>query len=364
MPKPKPQFDKAKCRTIIEKGSRAKWLQRQGSKSKGFRYVDASGKTVSDKQAIERITSLVIPPAWQFVRISPYSGGKLQAVGMDITGRVQYIYHPDFTKKQHRRKFAKIERFGEHLPALREQTNKDIVLDGLPREKVLAVMMRLINSLYFRVGTDASAKIYRTYGITTLRNEHLLIRNHGQLCFQFTGKSHVKQRKMFVDRSIAAIMRKLKQIGPKRKLFHFIDEDGKPRPIQPTDINRYMKSAVGDEFSSKDLRTWGASLQCARELARLGIAEDEKAATTNIVTAVKHVAEELGNTPAVCRSSYIHPAILDAYEAGITLKKFKTKRDRKIKGIQKLRSPDEAALLKLFKHSAKGNARRNGKGKT
>jgi DNA topoisomerase I len=351
MPRSKPQFDKLKCRAIIEKGSRARWWQRQGSKSRGFRYIDAAGKIISDRQALERIKSLAIPPAWQFVRVSPYTSGKLQAVGMDTTGRIQYIYHADFTKRQQKKKFTKIERFGERLPTLNEQTNKDIVLEGLPREKVLAVMMRLINSLYFRVGTDVSAKNFRTYGITTLKNEHLSFLNSGQLCFEFTGKSHVKQRKVFVDRSLAAVMRELKKIGPKKKLFNYIDDDGKPRPVKPADINRYIKAAMGDEFSSKDLRTWGASLQCARELARLGVAEDEKAAKSNIVAAIEHVAEELGNTPAVCRSSYIHPAILDAYEAGITLKKFKTKRDRKIKGVQKLNAADEAALLKLFKYT-------------
>src|SRR5687768_11945075 len=169
----KPLFDAAKARQTIEKGRRAKWLLRRGSKSRGFHYTDAAGKKITDETTLERIRSLVIPPAWRHVRISPAAGSPVQAVGMDTTGRIQYLYNQKFSERQQRKKFSKIEKFGKYLPQLREVTNRDISLDGFPREKVLAVMMRLINSLYIRVGTEKSARHYRTYGITTLRNDHL-----------------------------------------------------------------------------------------------------------------------------------------------------------------------------------------------
>lgn len=342
MAKPKKTFDTAKCRAIVEKGVRAKWWRRTGSPSRGFKYTDANGKALN-AAAAERIKVLVIPPAWKLVRISPHPTGKLQVVGVDTTGRVQYLYNADFVRKQERKKFAKLERFGKNLPLLREQARKDILLEGLPREKVLAVMMRLINSLYFRVGTDASAKVYRTYGITTLKNEHLSIGKNGRLLFEFTGKSHVKHKKIAVDKTVAKIMAVLKKLGPKRKLFHYLNGDEKPCPVKPADINRYIKAAMGDEFSSKDLRTWGASVLCAAELAKLGPADDEKAAAKNIVETIKHTAEELGNTPAVCRASYVHPAILDAYADGVTLEKF-----RKGRKPHRLLDADEAALLKML----------------
>ena len=175
-------FDAEKARATINKGRRANWWSRAGGTSRGFRYVDKNGKIVTDAAAIERIKSLAIPPAWKYVKINPSATGKIQAVGMDTTGRVQYLYHPTFAARQKRLKFSKLERFGALLPKLRETTNRDISVDGLPREKVLAVVMRLINSLYFRVGTDHSAKHYETYGITTFQKRHLTIGKKGRLC--------------------------------------------------------------------------------------------------------------------------------------------------------------------------------------
>ncbi|HVF30717.1 MAG TPA: hypothetical protein VNA22_07080, partial [Pyrinomonadaceae bacterium] len=173
---PKPIFDVTKARQGIEKGRRAKWIRRRGAKSRGFFYTDLSGERVKDEATLERIKALVIPPAWRHVRISPAASSAIQAVGMDTTGRIQYLYLNKFAEKQQRKKYAKIERFGEHLPKLRKVTNEHISLDGFPREKVLAVVLRLINSLYMRVGTEKSARHYRTYGITTLQNKHLEIK--------------------------------------------------------------------------------------------------------------------------------------------------------------------------------------------
>jgi DNA topoisomerase-1 len=346
-------FDAAKAKEIIAKGRRAKWWQRLGSMSRGFHYADAGGKKIAKEEALERIKSLVIPPAWRFVRISPAPSSSIQAVGMDTTGRIQYLYNPKFAEKQQRKKFAKIEKFGEYLPKLRKVTNEHIALDGFPREKVLAIMMRLINSLYLRVGTEKSAQHYKTYGITTLQNRHLEVGRKGKLTFDYVGKSHIKHRKVLVDEELASLMKELKDLGGARKLFHYVNGEGKPQPVKPGDINRYLKEITAPEFSAKDFRTWGGTLLAAVELAEIGRADEEGQLKKNIVKAVKKVAEQLGNTPAVCRGSYIHPTVLKKYEAGITLDEFRPKTKRRIQRIESDYEPEEKALIKLFSDNGK-----------
>src|SRR4026208_2288770 len=208
--------DRQRLLAVVEKGRRAKWWRRKGSKSRGFKYFDYLGKQINDEESLERIRWLVIPPAWRFVRISPSASSSLQAVGVDTTGRVQYKYHSKFSERQQRKKVEKSKRFGDVLPRFRKTTNEHLSLDGFPREKVLAVMMRLINSLYMRVGSEKSAHHYRTYGITTLQNKHLEIKRRGQLVFDFIGKSHVKHRKVMVDEELASVMKELKELGAAR----------------------------------------------------------------------------------------------------------------------------------------------------
>lgn len=341
-------FDKNKAKEITEKGKRAKWWQRRGGKATGFKYFDADGNQVNDEVSLDRIKSLVIPPAWKFVRVSTSISSNLQAVGMDTTGRVQYLYNQKFRAKQERKKFLKIEKFGEHLPKLRKITNEHLQLEGFPREKVLAVMMRLINSLYIRLGTEKSVKHYKTYGITTLQNRHLEVGRGGKLIFSFVGKHHIKHRKILVDAELASLMKDIKAIGGARKLFNYLDEDGKAHPIKPKDINEYLKLITAPEFSAKDFRTWGGTLLAALELAEIGYCDDEKLVKKNILTAIRKVAEQLGNTPTVCRASYIHPTILKSYESGLTLVEFKRKIKRQVKRIEAEYEPEEIALIKLF----------------
>jgi DNA topoisomerase-1 len=339
----------------IERGRRSKWWRRLGAPGRGFRYVDAAGGQISDDTSIERIKSLVIPPAWRLVRISPAASSRVQAVGVDTTGRVQYLYHPKFAAKQQRKKFEKIERFGTFLPQLRKATNEHLALDGFPREKVLALMIRLINQLYIRMGGEKSASTYKTYGITTLQNRHLQIGRDGKLIFEFVGKSHVKHRKILVDEELASIMKQLKDLGTSRKLFHYRDANGKPRPVRPSDVNQYIKEITCDEFSAKDFRTWGATLLAAIELADIGCCDDERTRKSNIVKAIKRVAKQLGNTVAVCRTSYIHPTVLSAYEKGMILEHFRPRKSRRTKRNEEDYEPEEYSLLKLFE------AFRNGK---
>lgn len=348
MAKKKPIFDIEKARLSIETGKRGKWWQRRGAKSKGFKYFDKSGAAIKDETSLERIKSLVIPPAWKHVRISPTASGDLQALGMDTNGRVQYLYNPKFREKQEKKKFLKIEKFGEYLPKLRQITSEHLALEGFPREKVLAVMMRLINSLYIRVGTEKSVKQYKTYGITTLQNRHLSVERGGKLVFNFVGKHHIAHRKILVDKELATVMQDLKAIGGARKLFNYLDETGKPRPIKPSDINNYLKEITTPDFSAKDFRTWGGTLLAAMTLAEIGAAEEEKTLKKNIVRAVKKVAEQLGNTPTVCRASYIHPTVLKSYELGLTLAEFGRRKKRAIKLAQVEFEPEEIALMRLF----------------
>lgn len=337
----------------VARGARARWWRRLGTKHRGFRYQDAQGRPVTDEAQLERIKSLAVPPAWAEVRISPSPRSSLQAIGIDACGRVQRIYHPAFAAKQQRRKYEKIERFGEQLKHLRRRTNEDIAREGLPRERVLAVVVRLINDLYLRIGSEESVKRYRTYGVTTLRNRHLEVKRGGRLVFSFVGKHHIKHRRILVDDELAALMRDVQKLGG-AKLFHYLDAEGRAVPVKPRDVNDYIKAATSSEFSAKDFRTWGGSLLSAIELAELGKPGDEQQAKRNVVKAVKRVAEHLGNTPAVCRGSYIHPVVINRYFAGVTLEEFRPRNLRRIHRQQPEYEPEELALLKLLRASVGG----------
>jgi DNA topoisomerase-1 len=268
---------------------------------------------------------------------------------------VQYIYHPQFAARQQRKKYEKIERFGAHLPALRRRTNEDIAREELPKERVLAVIIRLINDLYFRVGSEQSVKRYRTYGVTTLRNRHLEIKRGGRLVFSFVGKHHIRHRRIMVDEELAMLMHDIKRIGGSR-LFNYLDADGKAHPVKPNDVNEYIKAATAPEFSAKDFRTWGGTLLAAIELAEIGKTEDETQAKKNLVRAIKRVAEHLGNTPTVCRACYIHPKVLENYLAGVTLEEFRRRVERSIKRIQPEYEVEEVALLKMLRAQTNGKS--------
>ena len=340
---------------IVERGARSRWWRRLGTKRRGFRYEDASGQRITSAAELERIRLLAIPPAWADVRISPKAGSRLQAIGVDTKGRVQYLYHAQYAARQQQKKYEKIIRFGEQLPGLRRRTNEDISRDGLGRERVLAVVVRLINDLYFRVGSEESVRRYRTYGVTTLRNRHLEIERGGRLVFKFTGKHHIKHRRILVDEELAALVGDIKSLGGS-KIFQYVGEDGRARPATPRDVNDYIKAAAGAEFSAKDFRTWGGTLLAAVELAEIGCCDDKRQAKKGVVAAVKRVAERLGNTPTVCRACYIHPKVLEAYERGRSIEEFRPRRARRlIHGRQPDYSVEELALLKLLRSRRSGS---------
>lgn len=337
------------------KDPRAKWWHRRGSKGRGFWYEDAQGKRIISEPDLERIRALVIPPAWKDVRICPSARGRIQAIGTDTSERRQYLYHSSFAARQAARKYDKVERFGQALPKLRRQANEHINLEGLPRERVLAVVIRLINDLYFRVGSEMSVRRYKTFGVTTLRNRHLEIKRGGRLIFNFIGKHHIRHRRIVVDEELASLLRDIKSIGGS-KLFEYLDAEGKIRPITPRDVNEYIKTATGAEFSAKDFRTWGGTLLAAIELAELGAPADEKEAKSKLVKAVKKVAEHLGNTPTVCRGCYIHPTVLAHYLAGTTLEEFRPRKARRISRNQPEYETEELALLKLLRTLPNGKS--------
>ncbi|HEX7174551.1 MAG TPA: hypothetical protein VF240_04620 [Pyrinomonadaceae bacterium] len=341
----------------VTRGGRARWWRRTGTRrGRGFRYEWPDGRPVTDEAALERIRTLAVPPAWREVRVSPSPRGALQAIGLDAAGRVQRVYHASFIARQQLRKYEKVVRFGELLPALRRRTNEDIESEGLTKQKVLAVVVRLINDLYFRIGSEHSVRRYRTYGVTTLRNRHLDIEDGGRLVFRFTGKHQVRQRRVLVDEELATLMRDLKAVGGAR-LFEYTDEEGRVRAVRPRDVNEYIKAATSDEFSAKDFRTWGGSLLAAVKLAEARPSEDERESRRNVVRAVRQVAEHLGNTPAVCRSSYVHPAVFDSYRRGVTIEEFRPRRERRrVLGRQPEYQPEELALLKLLRAKPNGQS--------
>ncbi|MEP6925076.1 MAG: DNA topoisomerase IB [Pyrinomonadaceae bacterium] len=339
--------ESSKVNGVLERGSRIRWIRRIGLGQRNFRYVNAEGQKITAQTELERIKSLVIPPAWKEVRICPSPRGKLQAIGIDTAGRIQYRYNEKFSIARQAIKFARVAEFGHALPTLRQQLNADIALEGYSKSKVLAVMIRLINDLYIRVGSEESVKLYKTYGVTTLRNRHLHIKRNGELHFNFVGKHHIRHRRVVVDKELATIMSDLKAMGGS-KLFNYQDDVGKACPIKPRDINDYIKNATGGEFSAKDFRTWGASVLAAGELAEIGAAENNSQLKKNIVRIIKTVAERLGNTPAVCRNSYVHPTVIACYEKGITIGEFVPRTKRQIHKLEPEYLPEEAGLLKLL----------------
>jgi DNA topoisomerase I len=328
--------------------NRSKWYHRLGSKEKGFYYVDADGERLRNKELLERFRALVIPPAWTEVRISPSPNSKVQVVGYDTAGRLQYLYHESFRERQQKKKFGKLLAFAERLPFLRKRAKKDLRASELSKDRVLAVVIRLIDDLYFRVGSEKSVEMYKTFGVTTLRSKHVQIKPNGEIEFDFVGKHHIQHKLVIKDAKLAAILTDLKALRG-AKLFKYVTEDGKIRQITARDVNDYIKSATTSEFTAKDFRTWGATVKAAEQLSEIGRTKGERSIKKNILTAIKAVAERLGNTIAVARNSYIHPAILKKYEKGVTIEKFEEDAEKVAKKPGSEIDKDEAAVIAMLK---------------
>ena len=323
-------------------------LRRRGSKSRGFRYYRADGRELTDADELERIEKLSIPPAWREVWISPGPKAKLQATGLDRAGRKQYLYHPDYRARQEQAKFEKLVRFGEQLPAVRAAMAADMDRDQLDRERVTAVALRLINLGWFRPGSERYAKESRTYGITTLRKSHVTVRG-GRIKFDFRGKHKVWVRTVLVDDELAESIKELLELRGGTRLFRYRNGDGGLANLTERHVNDYVREHMGDAFTAKDFRTWGGTLLAAVGLAERGAVDTEAQAKKAVVAVCRSVAERLGNTPAVCRASYISPPVIEQYLDGRTLEDFRPRHLRVVSARDVDLQPEERALLSLLR---------------
>jgi DNA topoisomerase-1 len=291
----------------------------------GFNYLDAHGKAVTGEPALDRIRKLAIPPAWTDVWIAPTDHGHIQATGRDVKGRKQYRYHERWRQVRDGGKYDRLIAFGRALPKLRKQVDRDLARKGLPREKVLAAVIRVMEVTLIRVGNEEYARANHSFGLTTLRDRHARI-GAATAVFEFRGKSGKTHKTGFSDRRLARILKACQDL-PGQRLFQYLDHDGHRHAIESADVNAYLRDVMGEDFSAKDFRTWAGTLTAARGLVMLPTAETKAETKKTVVTCVKAVAGVLGNTPAVCRKAYIHPAVLQAYEAGELLLKA-TRSDR------------------------------------
>ena len=276
-----------------------------------FAYFDEQGNRVTDEPTLARIKSLAIPPAWIQVWISPFANGHIQATGRDSRGRKQYRYHNRWRSVRDETKYAHVLQFAESLSAIRHQVEKDLKLPGLPRRKVIAAVVRLMELTLARVGNAEYAKRNHSFGITTLRNRHVHI-SRGRIELDFNAKSNVPHHSIVSDRKLARILKNCRDL-PGSELFQYVDEVGNRHSVDSGDLNEYLRSASGRDISAKDFRTWAATNLALMEFAKLA---DLPPSKKKEVLVINKVASELGNTPAVCRKCYIHPAVINSYRAG------------------------------------------------
>ncbi|MEX2007625.1 MAG: DNA topoisomerase IB [Candidatus Levyibacteriota bacterium] len=313
---------------------------------KGFVYYDTDGKKIKDKAVTTRIEKLAIPPAWQAVWICPAENGYLQATGLDDKRRKQYIYHPQWIEITQENKFARLVDFGLSLPTIRSRIDYDLHQPDMDKGRVLATVVWLLERTFIRIGNDEYARENESFGLTTLRNRHAKVRGDA-ITFKFKGKSGVENIIEVTNPTIAKTIRKCIEL-PGYELFQFIDDEGNRHVIDSADVNEFLKEVTKSEFTAKDFRTWGATNLSARNLYKLGHADDEKTIKQNIISTVKEVAQHLNNTVSVCRNYYIHPQVPVSYAKKILVPHFagfeRTKKS--IKGL----SWNETALIKLLKN--------------
>ena len=283
----------------------------------GFDYIDGSGVVISDATEIARIRSLAIPPAYRDVWICPDPAGHLQAVGWDARGRKQYRYHPQWRQVRDEVKFSRMFFFGRVLPQVRMRVDADLQLPGLPRGKVLAALVRLLETTLMRVGNEEYAQTNKSYGLTTLRNRHVKVAG-ATITFDFRGKHGLQHHIDLSDRRLSRIVRRCQDL-PGQDLFQFLGEDGQPHPIGSADVNDYLREISGEDITAKDFRTWAATNLAAIAFGELVVQDSSTRTKKSVVQAVEAVAKMLGNTPSVCRKCYIHPAIIDGYLDGSLL---------------------------------------------
>ncbi len=322
---------------------------RKASKADGgFDFFDPKGERVTDEEDIQRIRSLAIPPAYTDVWICPSKTGHLQATGRDAKGRKQYRYHPKWRETADANKYGRVMAFAAALPGIRKRIEADMGKPGLPREKVLATVVKLLETTLIRVGNEEYAKTNKHYGLTTMRNRHVKVKG-GHLEFTFQGKSGVDHSIELQNPRLAKVVQRCQEL-PGHDLFQYLDEDGNRHGIDSGDVNAYLQEITGEPFTAKDFRTWAGTVLAALALKEFESFDSEAAAKKNIVAAIEHVAERLGNTPTVCRKCYVHPVILEAYIDGSMLDALRVKAEKELSGghLAALK-PEEAAVVGLLR---------------
>jgi DNA topoisomerase-1 len=317
---------------------------------RGFRYTRPDGTAVQDAPTLARIRSLVIPPAWTDVWITTDPRGHIQATGRDAKGRKQYRYHPRWRAVRDETKYERMLAFGRALPIIRKHVDRDLARPGLPREKVLATVVRLLETTLIRVGNEEYARENRSYGLTTLRTRHLTV-DGTQLQFTFRGKSGKDHQVSLRDRRLARVLRQLQDL-PGQELFQYLDEDGARASIDSDDVNAYLREIAGQDFSAKDFRTWAGTVLCAVALRELDAESGATDAKHNVVQVVKQVSRQLGNTPAVCRACYIHPAVIESYLEADDAQPFSEALGRELEAAAERdarMSEDETAVLHFLR---------------
>lgn len=320
-------------------------IRRQRARD-GFRYFDAKGEPVKDEDTLRRIKSLAIPPAWTDVWICPSPTGHLQATGRDARGRKQYRYHPKWREVRDEVKYERMMKFGQALPAIRREVGKALQLPGLPRDKVLATIVYLLEHTMMRVGNEEYAKTNQSFGLTTLRRRHVRI-DGSDVEFRFRGKSGVYHKVHVHDRRLARIIQRSRDL-PGQELFEYVDDEGETRTVGSSDVNDWLRTIAGEDYTAKDFRTWSGTVLAALALQQFEQFDTQAQAKKNVVQAIEAVAQMLGNTASVCRKCYVHPAVLESYLEGTVIEVLRERTHEKLEHDLDGLRPEEAAVLSML----------------
>ena len=320
-------------------------ITRQKS-GKGWRFIDSSGRTITEKAEKARVAKLGVPPAYTDVWICPRANGHIQATGRDAKGRKQYRYHPDWTAARDSAKYERMETFGRLLPGIRKRVAADMGKHGLPRAKVLATLVALLEKTLIRVGNEDYAKDNKSFGLTTLRNRHLDI-DGATLRFDFKGKSGKMWNLDLKDRRVSKVVRSIQEL-PGQHLFQYLDEDGRRQPVDSADVNDYLREITGEDVTAKDFRTWAGTVLASMALAEFEAVDSQALMKKNVKAAIESVAAKLGNTPTICRKCYVHPHVVDSYLDGGLLEGIRQKVEEELCEDADQLKPEEAALLGLL----------------
>ncbi len=312
----------------------------------GMQYIGRDGKAVRDPEVLRRIKALAIPPAWRNVWICVEANGHIQATGRDDKGRKQYRYHTRWREVRDETKYDRMITFAKVLPKIRARTDEDLALPGLPRRKILATVVRLLETTLIRVGNEEYARQNESFGLTTMRDRHVDV-NGSTVTFEFRGKSGIQHAVDVTDRRLAKIVKQSQDL-PGYELFQYLDENGERRSIESADVNEYLREIAGEEFTAKDFRTWAGTVLAARALQEFEAFDSHAQAKRNVVQAIESVAKRLGNTKAVCKKCYIHPAVINTYLDGSLLQTLRRRvKNAMTNSLGELR-PEEAAVMALL----------------